>query len=68
MESGYPETTPQRVTFLDAHRMYDVEEDELMSWRLEGDAWDEAPPAEDGGEGPTFTLDMVDIEIRQMER
>ena len=40
IDSGYEEYEERTVTFLDEHELFDMEEEELMVWRVEGDSWD----------------------------
>lgn len=36
---GYPDATESRVTFLDDHELYDLDYDEIIQWKIEGDPW-----------------------------
>jgi len=38
--AGYPDPTEHRVTFLEEHELYDMEHDDFLAWRFEGQEWD----------------------------
>jgi hypothetical protein len=81
--AGHDDPAPARVTFLSEHELYDLGEDEVLSWRRAGAAWEPAPqhrlagvpaavrPAPGGragAAGVAVRLDDVAAALRRGER
>jgi len=80
--AGHADPAPARVTFLSDHELYDLGEDEVLSWRRAGSAWEPEPthrlagvpiatrpaPAPGSRSGVAVRLDDVAAALRRAER
>ena len=65
--NGYDEPEEREVTFIGEHELWDLEEEEILVWRKEGDGWECESEAEQANGTEDGTVDILSL-YREEER